>query len=200
MVRSVHVRRRAFSAGAVVAAAVLLNMLFVRLGHLVGHPLILDSAFTGIAAAACGPLAGTVAGLLSTLAVHATAACRVCRTALFAMNGLVGLIAGLTLQWNAEVTPGRIVLALALVVIASSAGTALIMDGLPGLEGSGGISLIRATYRILGAEPPWPELFYLLPLNLADKMLTVGAAVLFGPLLGSYRERWIGGPTRSPAA
>lgn len=198
MVRSAQSHRRAVSSGAIVVVAILLNMIFVRLGHAAGHPLIMDSVFTAVAAAACGPVAGTVAGLLSTIAVHTTSTCPVCRSALFAMNGLVGLIAGLTLPWNRELTPGRIVLALALVVLAGTTGTALLMDEMLTMDGAGGIALIRTTYRVLGVEPPWPEFFYLLPLYIADKMLTVGAAVLVGPLLGSYRARWVAAASAVP--
>ncbi|MFW5745513.1 MAG: hypothetical protein ACOC2D_19740, partial [Spirochaetota bacterium] len=175
------------SAGTIVAGAVFLNMIFVRLSHAAGHPLIMDSVFTAVAAAACGPVAGTAAGLLSTLAVHTASACPVCRTALFAMNGLVGLIAGFALPWNRELTPGRIVLALALVVLAGTTGTALLMNDVMTMDGAGGIALIRTTYRVLGVEPPWPEFFYLFPLNIADKMLTVGASRL--PLTHHRRPR-----------
>lgn len=200
MTRSAQVWRRRVSAVLIVAAAVLLNVVLVRISHFAGHPLMIDTVFTGIAAAACGPFAGAMAGLSSTLAIRAIGACPVCAEAVPGMNALAGLVIGLTLFWSREITPRRLLLALLAVVIATSVGTAIIADDLGAFAGSGGLSLIRTTYRVLDVDPPWPELFHFLPLNLADKMLTVGVAVLAGPLLGSYRARWVAGTLRSPAA
>lgn len=193
MPRSALLRRRDVSAVLIAAAAAPLNTVLVQLNHAAGHPLLLDTVLTGIAAAACGPVVGIAAGLLSTLTIWAVEACGLYPPGVFMMNALAGLLIGLMVPWNREITPGRLLLAVVALVLVTTAGDALVIGDVVGSRDPGGLNLIRTTYRLFGIAPPWPQFFYLLPLNLADKMLTVGAAVLVGPLLGSYRARWVAG-------
>ena len=196
MLRSAQKQRRTISASLIAAGAVLLNIAVVHLGHLAGHPLILDTVFTGVAAAACGAIVGTVTGGLTTLSLLLIGACPVCRHALVATNGLAGLILGFALPWNREVSPTKLLVVLAAVVLATTVTGAFSVGEPTAFESASGLRLIRTTYHVLRVDPPWPEFFYLLPLNLADKMLTVGMAILVGPLIGRYHARWVAAGTR----